>query len=55
MTKMADMLFTDKNLKKSSSLEPKGWWPQNLVCSIGRSSTTKFVQMMTWVDLDGIL
>ena len=25
----------------------KGWWPWNLVCSIGCSSTTKFVQMMT--------
>ena len=36
-----------KNLKKSSSPEPKGWWPWNLVCSIGCSSTTKFVQMVT--------
>ena len=36
-----------KNLKKSSSLEPKGRWLWNLVCSIGCSSTTKFVQMMT--------
>ena len=32
-----------KNLKKSSSLEPHGRWPGNLVCSIGCSSTTKFV------------
>ena len=30
-----------------SSPEPKGRWPWKLVCSIGCSSTTKFVQMMT--------
>ena len=47
MTKMAAMPIYGKNLKKSSSLEPKGWCPWNLVCSIGYSSTTKFVQMMT--------
>ena len=47
MTKMAAMPIYGKNLKKSSSLEPKGWWPWNLVCSIWCSSTTKFVQMMT--------
>ena len=35
MTKMAVMSIYDKNLKKSSSLEPKG--------SIRYSSTTKFV------------
>ena len=35
-----------KNLKKSSSLEPKGRWPWKLVCCIGYLSTTKFVQMM---------
>ena len=46
MTKMADMPIYGKNLKKSSS-EPKGRWPWNLVCNIGSSSTTKFVQMMT--------
>ena len=49
MTKMAAMPICGKNLKKSSSLEPKGRWPWNLVCSIGCMSTTctKFVQMMT--------
>ena len=47
MTRMAAMLIYGKNLKKSSSLEPKGLWPWNLVCSIGCLSTTKFVQMMT--------
>ena len=36
----------DKNLKKSS-LEPKGRWPWNLVCTTGYSSTTKFAQMIT--------
>ena len=36
-----------KKLKKSSSPEPKGRWPWNLVCSIRCSSTTKFFQIMT--------
>ena len=36
-----------KNLKKSSSLEPHGRWPGNLVCSIGCTSTTMFVQIIT--------
>ena len=47
ITKMAAMPIYGKNLKKSSSLEPKGWWPLNLVCRIGCSSTTKYLQMMT--------
>ena len=47
MTKMAAMPIYGKNFKKSSSPEPKGRWPWNLVCSIGCTSTTKFVQMMT--------
>ena len=48
MTKMATMPIYGKNLKKkTSSLEPKGRWPWKLVCSIGYSSTSKFVQMMT--------
>ena len=47
MAKMATMPIYGKNLKKSSSPEPKGLWPWNLVCSIGCLSTTKFVQMMT--------
>ena len=46
LTKMAAMPIYGKNLKKSS-LEPKGWWPWNLVCIIGCSSTIKFIQMMT--------
>ena len=44
MIKMATMPIYCKNLWKSSSLEPKGRWPWNLVCSIEYSSTTKFVQ-----------
>ena len=36
-----------KTLKKSFSLETKSGWPWKLVCSIGFSSTTKFIQMMT--------
>ena len=52
MTKIAAMPIYCKNMKNSSSLEQKGRWPWNLVCSIGCSSTTKFVQMVTWVDLD---
>ena len=49
MTKIAAMPIHvyDKNLKKSSSPEPKGRWPWDLVYSIGCSSTAKFVQMMT--------
>ena len=50
MTKMAAMPIYDKNLYKSSSLELKGRWPWNLVCSIEYSGTTNFVQMM---PLDG--
>ena len=47
MTKMAAMPIYIKILKKSSSPEPKGRWHWNLVCSIGCSSTTIFIQMMT--------
>ena len=47
MTNMAAMPTYGKNIKKSSSQEPKGQWPWMLVFSIGYSSTTKFVQMMT--------
>ena len=47
MTNMTAMPINDKNLKKSFSLEPKGWWLWNLVCSIGYLRTTKFIQMMT--------
>ena len=47
MTKMATMPIYVKNLKKSSSLEPKSQWPCNLVCNIVCSSTTRFAQMMT--------
>ena len=44
---MPIILIYGKNLKKSSSPEPHGRWPGNLVCSIGCSSTTKFVQIIT--------
>ena len=47
MTKMAAMPIYGKNIKKSSSPEPKGRWPWNLICSIGYSSTNKFIQVMT--------
>ena len=47
MTKMAAMPIHGKNLNKSSSPEPKGWWPWILVCIIGCSSTTEFAQMRT--------
>ena len=46
MTKMATMPIYGRNIKKSSS-ESKSRWPWNFVCSIGCSSTTKFIQMMT--------
>ena len=57
INKMAAMPIYSKNLKKSSSLEPKGRWPWKLVCGIGYWSNTKFVQMvtltyfMTWSNL----
>ena len=37
MTKMAAMPIYGKNLKKTSSPEPAGRFPRNLVCSIGDS------------------
>ena len=37
MTKMAAMPIYGKNLKKSSSPEPAGRFPRNLVCNIGDS------------------
>ena len=43
MTKVATIPIYGKSLKKSS-LEPKAWWPWNLVCRI---EYYKFVQMMT--------
>ena len=45
MTNMTAMPIYGKNFKNPSSLESKGRW--KLVCSIGCSITTKFVQMMT--------
>ena len=47
MTNMAAMPIFDKNLKKSSSLEPRDRWPWKFVCCTEYSSTTKFIQMMT--------
>ena len=46
MTKMATTPIYGKNLSISSSLEPKGQWPWDLVCSIGDVGPTRFVQMM---------
>ena len=47
MTKVTAMPIYGENLKQSSSLEPKSRWPWKLVCCIGYSSATKFVQMIT--------
>ena len=52
MTNMAAMPIYSKTFEKSSSLESKSRWPWMLVCSIGCSSTTKFIQMMTLIDTD---
>ena len=52
MTNMATMPIYGKNLKKSNSPEAIDRWSWNLVCSIVYASTTKVVQIMTWVDLD---
>ena len=46
MTKMAAMPIYDKKCLKSSSPEPDGQWPLDLVCCIGDVGPTKFVQMM---------
>ena len=49
MTNMAAMPIYGINLNKSSSPEPKDWWPWNFVCSIVYASTTKVVQIITLV------
>ena len=43
MTKMAAMPIYGKNFKKSSSPELEVLWSWNLACSIGDSSSTKFI------------
>ena len=43
LTKMATMPIYGKN---PSSLEPKGQWPWDLVCSIGDVGPTRFAQMI---------
>ena len=47
MTKMTAMPMYAKTLQKSSSPEPPARLPWNLVCSIGDSGPSQFVQMMT--------
>ena len=47
MTKIATIpIYGKKTLKISSSLEPKGQWPWDLVCSIGDVGPTRFAQMI---------
>ena len=46
MTKMATTPIYGKTLLMSSSLEPKGQWPWDLVCSIGDMGPTRFAQMI---------
>ena len=46
MTKMATTPIYCKNPLMSSSLEPKGQWPWELVCSIGDVGSTRFAQMI---------
>ena len=41
-----------KNMKNSSSLEPKGQWPWKFVWCIKCSSTTKLLKWWPWFDLD---
>ena len=52
MTKMAAMPIYGKKLKKSSSPEPKGRWPWNLVGSIGSRVLPAFFKWWPWVDLN---
>ena len=46
MTKMATTPIYGKLFKMSSSLEPKGHWLWDLVCSIGDVGPTRFAQIM---------
>ena len=46
LTKMATMTIYGKTLQKSSSLEPVGRLPWNLVCSIEDSGPSLFIQIM---------
>ena len=46
MTKMVTTLIFGQILYRSSSLEPKGQWPWDLVCSIGDLGPTRFAQMV---------
>ena len=41
-----------KTTQKSSSTEPAGRFPRNLVFTISDSSPSKLDKMMTWDDLD---
>ena len=49
MTKMDTVPIYAKNLSKSSSLEPKGWWCETWYAA---SSTPKFVKVYLWFDLN---
>ena len=51
ITKMAAKPIYGKTPKKSSP-KPEGWWPWDLVCSIGDVGPKKFVQMMVLFNLD---
>ena len=46
VTKMAAMPIYGENIIKSSTLEPRVWWPCNWIRSIGCLSITPFLQMM---------
>ena len=46
MTKMSTTPIYGKTLQISSSLDPKGQWPWDLVFSIGDMGPTRFAQMM---------
>ena len=47
MTKMATMpIYGKKHFKISSSLEPKGQWPWDMVCSFVDVGPIQFAQMM---------
>ena len=47
MTKMATAsIYGKKTLQTSSSLEPKGHWLWDMVCSIRGMGPTRFAQMM---------
>ena len=52
MTSIAAMPINGKNLKKSYSLEPKGWWPWSWYAALGSRVLPTLFKWWPWDDLD---